>query len=146
MKLLVLLLIAVTAPILVACAGLGANTEASLPQVGAGPARLSGYELDSPAGEKLGKVEEVLVDMDTGTVRYLLVSFKDPSVFDKVAMAMNSRRFIPIPWTLVTSGVRHGTLVLNAGDRELLQAPYLDGVTAVLSIKLEQQIDAYWKP
>jgi sporulation protein YlmC with PRC-barrel domain len=144
-KLVVLLLAVVGVPILGACTGIEANAKASSPEASVGATGLSGYELDSPAGDELGKVQDVLVDTETGSVRYLLVSFKDPLVFDKVAMTMNPNRLIPIPWALVMPGLRHGTLVLDAGESELVQAPYLDRGPGVLSIQLEQQIDAYWK-
>jgi sporulation protein YlmC with PRC-barrel domain len=143
-NILVLLLAVVIVPILCTCSGIAMGAEVSSSEAGGRPARLRGIELDSPAGEKLGKVEDVLLDMETDTIRYLVVSFQDPSVYDKAAMAINREKLIPIPWPLFTTGLRPRTLVLDADVTRLAQAPHLRTIPASLSIDLERQIDAYW--
>jgi sporulation protein YlmC with PRC-barrel domain len=141
---LVLLLAVVATPVLCACSGITLGAETPSSDAGGRPARLRGIELDSPAGEKLGKVEDVLLDMETDTIRYVVVSFQDPSVYGKAAMAINREKLIPIPWPLLTTSSRPRTLVLGADVTRLAQAPYLRTIPASLSIGLERQIDSYW--
>ena len=67
------------------------------------------------AGEDVGKVEDIVLDPDTGTIRYAILSFG-------VVPGMGERLFA-IPWTLLGVSPSSDYTVLNIDKGRLEQAP-----------------------
>jgi sporulation protein YlmC with PRC-barrel domain len=141
---LVLLLI-VAVPILGACArGVGAD---ELPASGADVqiVELVGYQVYNPTGKWLGEVAGVLLELKTGEVGYVVLSYREPRVYGRAVMVTNPQRFIPIPWAWFTPGPEKHTLSLDAGEMTLIPAPYLGKAPVSLNAELAQAIDDYWQ-
>ena len=79
---------------------------------------LKGDKVVNYKGEDLGKIEEIMIDLDRGRVAYAVLSFG--GVF-----GMGDKLFA-IPWQALTVDTTKKCLVLNA-DKELLEkAPGFD--------------------
>jgi sporulation protein YlmC with PRC-barrel domain len=79
---------------------------------------LKGDKVVNYKGEDLGKIEEIMIDLDRGRVAYAVLSFGG-------FMGMGDKLFA-IPWQAITVDTIKKQLVLNA-DKELLQkAPGFD--------------------
>ena len=70
------------------------------------------------AGENLGKVEDLVIDPDTGTIRYGVLSFGG-------VLGMGDKLFA-IPWSALTMSPSHDYLLLNVDRRRLETAPGFD--------------------
>jgi sporulation protein YlmC with PRC-barrel domain len=79
---------------------------------------LKGDKVVNYKGEDLGKVEEIMIDLDRGRVAYAVLSFGG-------FLGMGDKLFA-IPWQALTVDTAQKHLVLNA-DKELLEkAPGFD--------------------
>ena len=70
------------------------------------------------AGENLGKLEDIVTDPDTGTIRYGVFSFGG-------VLGMGDKLFA-IPWSALTMSPSHDYLLLNVDRRRLETAPGFD--------------------
>ena len=79
---------------------------------------LKGDKVVNYKGEDLGKIEEIMIDLDRGRIAYAVLSFGG-------FLGMGDKLFA-IPWQAITVDTIKKQLVLNA-DKELLQkAPGFD--------------------
>ena len=79
---------------------------------------LKGDKVVNYKGEDLGKMEEIMIDLDRGRVAYAVLSFGG-------FMGMGDKLFA-IPWQAITVDTIKKHLILNA-DKELLEkAPGFD--------------------
>ena len=79
---------------------------------------LKGDNVVNHQGEDLGKIEEIMIDLDRGRVAYVVLSFGG-------FLGMGDKLFA-IPWQAFTVDTTQKRLVLNA-DKELLEkAPGFD--------------------
>ncbi|MBE0597094.1 MAG: PRC-barrel domain-containing protein [Desulfuromonadales bacterium] len=72
---------------------------------------IQNFEVQTAAGEKVGKVDKVVVDLERGQIGYVIVS-----------AAQGSDQYI-IPWKALRSQPQQQTLVLNLSQDRLQQAP-----------------------
>ncbi len=70
------------------------------------------------AGENLGKLEDIVIDPDTRTIRYGVLSFGG-------VLGMGDKLFA-IPWPALTMSPSHDYLLLNVDKRRLETAPAFD--------------------
>jgi sporulation protein YlmC with PRC-barrel domain len=79
---------------------------------------LKGDKVENYQGEDLGKIEEIMIDLDRGRVAYVVLSFGG-------FLGMGDKLFA-IPWQAFSVDTTQKKLVLNA-DKELLEkAPGFD--------------------
>jgi len=81
-------------------------------------ATLTGDRVRNPAGEDLGKVEEIMIDIPAGRVVYAVVSFGG-------FLGIGDKLFA-VPWRALTLNEREREFVLNVDRRTLEDAPGLD--------------------
>jgi sporulation protein YlmC with PRC-barrel domain len=79
---------------------------------------LRGDRVRNSAGEDLGKIEEIMVDVPTGRIAYAVLSFGG-------FLGMGSKLFA-VPWQALALDLREHEFILNV-DRKLLEnAPGFD--------------------
>lgn len=79
---------------------------------------LSGDKVRNPAGEDLGKIEEIMIDIPTGRVAYAVVSFGG-------FLGMGNKLFA-VPWAAFTIDEVHHEFELNVDRATLENAPGFD--------------------
>jgi sporulation protein YlmC with PRC-barrel domain len=79
---------------------------------------LTGDKVVNPQGEHLGKVEELMLDLDNGRVSYVVLSFGGFLGFGEKLFA--------IPWEALTVNTEDHTLILNVEKEQLENAPGFD--------------------
>lgn len=77
--------------------------------------KMIGERVDNANGEKLGKVEDVVIDVDNGRAQYALLSFGGMLGLGDKQFAIPVNRFKP--------GKNGDSLVLNASKEQLTNAP-----------------------
>jgi sporulation protein YlmC with PRC-barrel domain len=79
---------------------------------------LAGDRVRNSAGEDLGKIEEIMLDVPTGRVAYAVLSFGG-------FLGMGNKLFA-VPWQALTLNERDHEFVLNVDKQTLEAAPGLD--------------------
>src|SRR5437764_12153908 len=79
---------------------------------------LAGDEVRNAAGENLGKVDEIMIDIPTGTVAYAVVSFGG-------FLRMGNKLFA-IPWSVLKLDEDEKQFLLNVDKKTLENAPGFD--------------------
>lgn len=69
-------------------------------------------------GEKLGTIDDLMVDLDSGCIAYALLSVVG-------LLGMDDRRFA-IPWSAIRVDNKDKQLVLNVNREQLMAAPVFD--------------------
>jgi sporulation protein YlmC with PRC-barrel domain len=72
----------------------------------------------NPVGESLGDITEIILDMSSGQVAYLVLSFGG-------FLGMGTKLF-PIPWSAFRTAPAGDSLVLNVNKAKLENAPGFD--------------------
>lgn len=90
---------------------------------GPGPAVMAADTLDAedvvnPAGESLGKVKHIMLDVQRGTIAYAVLSFGG-------FLGMGDKLFA-IPWSALQLDVQHKQFVLDVDKEMLKKAPGFD--------------------
>ena len=79
--------------------------------------QIAGMTVTNPQGEKLGKIDDLLIDQG-GAVKYAILSHGGLlGIGDKL---------IPIPWRALKLDKEKGTLVVNADKAAMEKAPSFD--------------------
>jgi sporulation protein YlmC with PRC-barrel domain len=103
---------------------------ASTPAAGASSAQdavllrsktLFDYRVKSPQGEDLGKIEEVMIDMEVGRVAYAVLSFG--------GFLGLGNKWVPVPWDAVALRPDEKVLLLNTEKEKLQKAPNFEATT-----------------
>lgn len=79
---------------------------------------LTSDRVRNTAGEDLGQIEEIMLDMPTGKVAYAVLSFGG-------FLGMGSKLFA-VPWEALTVNERDKEFILNADRQQLDNAPGFD--------------------
>jgi sporulation protein YlmC with PRC-barrel domain len=79
------------------------------------------YRVKSPQGEDLGKIEEVMIDMEVGRVAYAILSFG--------GFLGLGNKWVPVPWDAVALRPDEKVLILNIAPEKLQKAPNFEGTT-----------------
>jgi sporulation protein YlmC with PRC-barrel domain len=79
---------------------------------------LEGDSVRNSAGEDLGTIEHIMIDVPTGKVAYAVLSFGG-------FMGMGDKLFA-VPWTALTLNTAEKCFMLNASKERLKQAPGFD--------------------
>lgn len=79
---------------------------------------LEGDRVRNPAGEDLGKVEELMLDLDSGRIAYVVVSFGG-------FLGIGDKLFA-IPWDAFTIDVGEQEFILDVDRQTLENAPGFD--------------------
>ena len=79
---------------------------------------IEGDSVRNAAGENLGKVDEIMIDIPSGRIAYAVLSFGG-------VLGMGNKLFA-IPWSAVTVDEDEKCLILNVDKRTLESAPGFD--------------------
>ncbi|HWQ84191.1 MAG TPA: PRC-barrel domain-containing protein [Anaerolineales bacterium] len=79
---------------------------------------LTGDPVHNLAGETLGKLEEIMIDLESGRVAYVVLSFGG-------FLGMGDKLFA-IPWEAITVDTDKKAIVLNVSKEVLENAPGFD--------------------
>jgi hypothetical protein len=100
---------------------------------------LAGVRLDGKAGAKLGAVREVYLDLEAGTIRFVLV---ETAGFFGV-----HGRYHPIPWALIRFDPAMGVFTSGIDKDSLKAAPnYEADQLANPSYGWGEQVERYFSP
>lgn len=72
-------------------------------------------DVTSASGEKLGKVEEIMLDYETGRISYVILSFDSASGLGE--------DLFPMPWEALTMSTAKERLILNISKERIRNAP-----------------------
>jgi sporulation protein YlmC with PRC-barrel domain len=82
---------------------------------------LFSYRVKSPQGEDLGKVEDIMIDMEVKRIAYAVLSFGGFwGLGDK---------WVPVPWDALTFKPDEKVLILNIEKEKLQKAPHFERAT-----------------
>jgi sporulation protein YlmC with PRC-barrel domain len=79
------------------------------------------YQVKSPQGEDLGKIEEVMIDMEMGRVAYAVLSFGG-------LWGLGST-WVPVPWDAVALQPDEKVLLLKIEKEKIEKAPNFESAT-----------------
>jgi sporulation protein YlmC with PRC-barrel domain len=79
---------------------------------------ISGDKVVNPAGEKLGEIKELMIDLPSGRIAYAVLSFGG-------FLGMGETLFA-VPWNALTVDEDQKQIVLNADKEQLKNAPGFD--------------------
>jgi sporulation protein YlmC with PRC-barrel domain len=79
---------------------------------------LAGDRVRNSAGEDLGKIEEIMLDISTGRIAYAVLSFGG-------FLGMGDKLFA-VPWDALTLDEREHEFILNVDKKQLEDAPGFD--------------------
>ena len=79
------------------------------------------YRVKSPQGEDLGKIEEVMIDMEMGRVAYAVLSFGG-------LWGLGSK-WVPVPWDAVALQPDEKILLLKIEKEKIEKAPNFEAAT-----------------
>ena len=80
---------------------------------------LKGDKVTNSKGEDLGKVEEIMLDLKTGRVAYVVLSF------GRVHWMPNNKLFA-VPWEALSISFHDRKFILNVSEETLKSAPGFD--------------------
>jgi sporulation protein YlmC with PRC-barrel domain len=79
------------------------------------------YRVKSPQGEDLGKIEEVMIDMEKGLLAYAVLSFG--------GFLGLGDKWVPVPWEAVVLQPTEKILILKIEKEKLEKAPNFERAT-----------------
>jgi len=79
---------------------------------------ITGDEVCNPQGEKLGTIDEIMLDVQSGKIRYAVLSSGG-------FLGMGDRLFA-VPWSAFTLDAEHKRFILNVDADRLKAAPGFD--------------------
>jgi sporulation protein YlmC with PRC-barrel domain len=79
------------------------------------------YQVKSPQGEDLGKIEEIMIDMEVKRIAYAILSFGG-------FMGLGDK-WVPVPWEALTFKPADKVLILNIEKEKLQKAPNFESAT-----------------
>lgn len=80
---------------------------------------LNGNDVFNPAGEDLGDIKEIMLNVNTGQVSYAVLSFGG-------FLGMGEKLFA-VPWNALTLDTENKRFTLNVSKDQLERAPGFDG-------------------
>jgi sporulation protein YlmC with PRC-barrel domain len=91
----------------------------------------------NPEGEKLGDVDDLMIDKISGRVAYAVLSFGG-------FLGVGDKKF-PLPWSVLTYDRNQGGFVISLDKETLRNAPSLEGETdTVFTPEFGRSIDTYY--
>ena len=82
---------------------------------------LFSYRVKSPQGEDLGKIEEIMIDMELKRIAYAVLSFG--------GFLGLGDKWVPVPWDALMLKPDEKVLILNIDKEKLQKAPNFDRAT-----------------
>jgi sporulation protein YlmC with PRC-barrel domain len=83
-----------------------------------GASTLTGDVVVDPAGQPLGRIREIMLDVPSGRIAYVVLSVEEPPATD--------RKLFAVPWLALTLDSEHRRFILDVSRERLEQAPGFD--------------------
>jgi sporulation protein YlmC with PRC-barrel domain len=80
--------------------------------------KVNGVNVYNPQGEKLGEIDDLMIDKISGRVAYAVLSFGG-------FLGMGDKKY-PLPWSVLTYDKQQEGFVINLDKETLRNAPALD--------------------
>lgn len=128
---------------LIGCLGLmvlliGCGSQNATPQTTLAAQDIVGYRVLGTQHEALGKVESVVVDIEDGTIRYIVVAPPTPP------RSWEHSALIPVPWGALHLDEESHMLIVDASTEVLRAAPRLDKIPDTRQVGWDKPIAEYW--
>lgn len=94
------------------------NPPVSKPKLALSASTIIGDEVENTSGERLGKIEELMIDVEQGRIAYAVLSFGG-------FMGVGDKLFA-IPWSALRVNTQEHKFVLEADKNTLEAAPGFD--------------------
>ena len=91
----------------------------------------------NPQGEKLGEVDDVMLDKISGRVAYAVLTYGG-------FLGVGDKKF-PLPWSVLTYDTNQGGFVINLDKETLRNAPSLEGDDMAWTPEYGRSIDDYYQ-
>jgi len=100
--------------------------------------KVEGCAVYNPAGEKLGSIDDLMIDKISGQVQYAVLEFGG-------FLGMGTDRY-PIPWSVMKYSTDQGGYVVPLDKAKLEKAPkYRQGAAPVYDKDYGSQINNYYR-
>ena len=109
-----------------------------------GNCAIIGHRITNSAGADLGTIKNVVVDIKDGHPVYVIVSFDDPAFYGKAAMIPLKNKIVPISWEKLTFVPAQNSILLDADEKMLANAPHFDDTSQGIGRNLDAKIQQYW--
>jgi sporulation protein YlmC with PRC-barrel domain len=107
---------------------------------------VTGSIIRNQDGEALGTVEDVVMDLESGRIRYLIMEFFPNSFsFTKAAFAPSSNDRTAVPPEIVQRDSETVSLILTIEESILNDAPRLSADLDTLNEDWDATVRAYWQ-
>ena len=90
----------------------------------------------SPSGEKLGEVDDLMIDKISGRVSYAILTYGG-------FLGAGEKRY-PLPWSVLTYDTNQGGFVINLDKETLRNAPVMDSEDMAWTPEYGRSIDQYY--
>ena len=98
--------------------------------------RVNGTNVYNAKGEKLGHVEDIMIDKISGKAIYAIMSFGG-------FLGMGEKQH-PLPWSTLKYDQRQGGYVINMDKKTLEQAPTYEGDDFLWTPEYGRKVDKYY--
>lgn len=99
--------------------------------------KVEGTNVYNPAGEKLGSIDDLMIDRQSGQVKYAVLEFGG-------FLGMGTDRY-PIPWSVLKYNEDKGGYVVPLDKSRLENAPkYVEGSTPSYDSEYGNQVNTYY--
>ena len=99
--------------------------------------KVKGTNVYNPAGDKLGSVDDIMIDKVSGRAIYAVMSFG--------GFLGMGERFHPLPWATLKYDAQKGGYVVNLDKKVLEDAPYYDsGREFAWTPDYGRKVDSYY--
>jgi sporulation protein YlmC with PRC-barrel domain len=104
------------------------------------------YTIQSQDGDSLGAVKDVIFNLESGQVRYVIMELPpDISSYNKAAFVPAAENHVAVPWEALQSKAGTTNLVLTVEDKVVEAAPRLTEDTDDLTEGWDSRVRAYWQ-
>jgi len=129
--------------LLIACSGSAKHVQVDVQQI-ASANGLIGVKIHSTNGEVLGKVGDIVLDLESGNIQYIILSYEDLSTIDRAAWSGLSSELVPIPWVFIRGGEALDALTLTIDAQIIYAAPTLNPLSSTFDAEFDSRVRDYW--
>ncbi|SKA35648.1 PRC-barrel domain-containing protein [Enhydrobacter aerosaccus] len=98
--------------------------------------KVNGTDVYNPTGDKLGTVDDIMLDKKSGQAIYAVMSFGG-------FLGMGEKQY-PLPWSALTYDETKGGFVVNVDKKRLENAPTIDEEDFVWTPDYGRSVDKYY--
>lgn len=104
----------------------------------------AGYKLATAEGYTTSAATGSILNVEKGSIQYVIFSLKDPYLLGKPAMTVLSGELVPVPWTLLACDAQTQTCSLDVSQQTFEIAPRISWSSRRFDRDLQQLMTTYW--